>query len=790
MAIMAALPRPVVLAALAALAALALCVASASAREPSGVRAGAAAADMTPPVGTPQFAYTARSYVFAPGPEGAGRAIQLVGDPDTAMFAKTFEPSNGIHTRVYARAIVLEQRGERFALAMADLGGLPYAMTQTVLEKIRATGIDGDHLLLSATHTHSSTGPIWPADNSAYGFFGGDAFDPRIFELTAASIARAIVGAVARLAPARVGTATAVVRDASRNREYEVYQRNADVEGLAPEEQRARSIDPTVTVVRVDDIRGRPLAVWSNFAIHGTSFDDGNHLLSGDNMATTERLAEQALRRAAGRRARRGGPAPVNVWTNGAEGDTSPDGDNRTIGGREVDYLPTEAARANQAGRRAAAGVLAAWREAGRSMVTDPGLDARRTLLRFDGRRYGAEGARQEPVGPIPVLGAGVVADRRPSVVGGVQSQDPGAQEPNCAPVDGLAGPGQGLKMPLIGGPGLAPDTFPVSVWRIGRQGIAAFPAEITKQMGQRIRDALVARSAGALDRVAIAGMTSAYVSYTATPEEYDACTYEGSFTLFGRQQGYAWLSTGERLVEALIRGEPVAGSAPEPPDLSVGTGESTPARVTPGAGAALAQPADVARFGRAVFAWRGGDPQVDAPRGRAFVALQRRVPGGWRTVDTEDGVNDITVRSAGDVWTETYQFDACAPPGRYRFRASGRAVIDDGAPPTRYVVASEPFAVAPLRILGADATVAAGVATVRPLYPDPGGAALLALPRLVRGADVSLTLSDGRTVAASEGTGSDGRDPDPQPDGVYSAPVGTATVTAVRVTDACGNSS
>ena len=45
-----------------------------------------------------------------PGPRASDRAVQLVDDPDTALFAKTFEPSTGIHTRVYARAIVLEQR--------------------------------------------------------------------------------------------------------------------------------------------------------------------------------------------------------------------------------------------------------------------------------------------------------------------------------------------------------------------------------------------------------------------------------------------------------------------------------------------------------------------------------------------------------------------------------------------------------------------------------------------------------------------------------------------------------
>jgi hypothetical protein len=74
---------------------------------------------------------------------------------------------------------------------------------------------------------------------------------------------------------------------------------------------------------------------------------------------------------------------------------------------------------------------------------------------------------------------------------------------------------------------------------------------------------------------------------------------------------------------------------------------------------------------------------------------------------------------------------------------------------------------------------VANGVASVRPVYPDPGAAALVALPRLVRRADVVFTLSDGRTVRANDADG----------DGTYSAPVGRASVSSVAVADDCGNS-
>src|SRR3954453_14972304 len=251
------------------------------------LRAGAAAADITPPVGTPMFAYTARSKLA--DPEHLATAPQLFADPDPNLYAKSFVATHGIHTRVLARGLVLQQGATKLALVQADLGGLPYALTQSVLARIQPTGIDGGHLLLSATHTHSSTGPIWPADNMGYGGLGGDFFDPRIFELTAQGIADAILRADHDLVPARAGVATVQVYDASRNRESEVFQRDTD------RDRYPDTINPDLTVLRVEDQQHRPLGLWSNFAIHGTSFGDGNLDFSGDNPGVAARVAEAAI---------------------------------------------------------------------------------------------------------------------------------------------------------------------------------------------------------------------------------------------------------------------------------------------------------------------------------------------------------------------------------------------------------------------------------------------------------------------------------------------------------------
>ena len=736
------------------------------------LRAGAAAADITGRVGTPMFAYTARSYLFSPDPEATGQRIEgLASDPDTALYAKTFEPSIGIHTRLLARAIVLQKGGAKYALVQADLGGLPYELVQEVASRIRSTGITADRILLSATHTHSSVGAIWPADNNGYAFVGGDAFDPRVFEATARGIAEAVMAADANAAPARVGIGVDRADGASSNRSLEAFKRNKDIpQGDTPEAEEARraaSVDPTVTVLRVDRPDGTPVALWSNFAVHPTSFGDGNRLFSGDNAGIAARLAEAAVEREAPRRkGRRKAIDVVNVWSNGAQGDISPRGESHAAGGEPIHYASTEAARAHLAGARDAEGIVRAWRDAARRMAGDLPIGARSFFFAFDGvTTYGPSDGPKEPVSAYPVLGQGGIV------------QD----DQTCAPVDNFAGPGQGEKMPLIGGPGLAPASVPISFWQIGKLGIAAYPIEITKQMGQRIRDALSADAKGAFDRVAIAGLTNGYWSYATTPEEYGYCGYEGSFTLFGRQMGYGLLAAGDQLMDALLQGKPAPSGLPEPPNLAFGTTATTPIRATPQAGAAIKQPEDVARYGRTTFTWKGGDPQVDAPRGKTFVALQRLgARRQWRTVATDDTFEDTTQRGAGDVWTETFEMGRCRATGSYRFVVTGRAVRRSGGAAEDYRLESNAFEVAPARIATGEVTVVDGTASVRPLYPDPGPGALTALPRLVRDATVKFELSDGSTAEAT----------DPDGDGAYSVPVGTRSVTSVSVVDDCGNES
>ena len=145
---------------------------------------------------------------------------------------------------------------------------------------------------------------------------------------------------------------------------------------------------------------------------------------------------------------------------------------------------------------------------------------------------------------------------------------------------------------------------------------------------------------------------------------------------------------------------------------------------------------------------------------------LQRRVGKKWERVATEDSFQDTVQREPGDAYLETYQFDACDKPGRYRFKVTGRAF--DGSRARPYTVVSDAFNVTPAR-LEADAP-AGGRFRVR--YPSPGAGALIYTPRLLTSGYAEVT-ENGSTRFVK-----------PDASGVFD--IGAATL--VGVTDGCGN--
>jgi neutral ceramidase len=279
--------------------ALILCavlVASAQPSHAGPLRAGAARVDITP---------------------AADAALPMAG------FASRTQGFKGIHDHVYVRAIVLDDGSTQAALVVWESLFVPDAVWEDTSNRIASeTGITPEHLLLSAVHDHGApslvTTPSATPEQRAY-----------VTTVENAAI-EAVRRAKAQLQPARfgLGTATATV---NVNRDESSPGR-----GLWLGFNENGPSDKTVTVLRFDDLRGKPIAFWINYAVHAVVMGSDNYYITGDIAGATSRFVEQHYlghdkpRSDAGLRIRlrpeerTDGEGMVAAWASGAAGDQNP----------------------------------------------------------------------------------------------------------------------------------------------------------------------------------------------------------------------------------------------------------------------------------------------------------------------------------------------------------------------------------------------------------------------------------------------------------------------------------
>jgi hypothetical protein len=193
------------------------------------LQAGAAMADITPPIGFPMWGYAARHDA----------------------------PSVGVLDPLKARAVVLAAGQQRIALVSLDLGRAPTRQsTAAIRARVKAdAGID--HVFLVASHTHH--GPVieldtWPTAKDSY----VRGLEQKLGEL--------IVNAARNLKPARIGIAS---RETTLNRNR--HSKLAD-----------RPVDRELIVLRLEDSDGKPIAHAVNLAAHPTMIDARLRKFSAD----------------------------------------------------------------------------------------------------------------------------------------------------------------------------------------------------------------------------------------------------------------------------------------------------------------------------------------------------------------------------------------------------------------------------------------------------------------------------------------------------------------------------
>ena len=175
-----------------------------------------------------------------------------------AGFSRS-QVSTGVHDDLHARSLVVEDASGNVTVLMAvSIIGVSQQLAELIRKGIRErTGIAGDKIIISATHTHS--GPGVGRGNDA-GSSYPDEFVSKCVE--------SAVNAWKSRVPGRIGVESTEVFELGRNRRRLLYG------GVHP--------DPEVAVIRIENAKGKLLGVAFNYGCHPSGLDWSNTLFSED----------------------------------------------------------------------------------------------------------------------------------------------------------------------------------------------------------------------------------------------------------------------------------------------------------------------------------------------------------------------------------------------------------------------------------------------------------------------------------------------------------------------------
>lgn len=183
-------------------------------------------------------------------------------------------PADKANDPLHSRALVLQSGDTTVALVVVDnLGVAPEVIEAAKEIASQKTGIPVNRMLVSSTHTHSA-----PSSNVQEGPAPAVAYRKVLLE----GIAKSIVDAHAALRPAKAGAAMHQLPEEVFNRRWYLKPGKMPLNpfgeldtvkmnpGTNPEvlDRPAGPTDPDITILSVQDERGRPLALLANYALH------------------------------------------------------------------------------------------------------------------------------------------------------------------------------------------------------------------------------------------------------------------------------------------------------------------------------------------------------------------------------------------------------------------------------------------------------------------------------------------------------------------------------------------
>ncbi len=239
------------------------------AAETKVLRAGAAASNITPPLG-----------------------ISMNGGMSDRRAAH-------VHDELHARCLVLDNGRTRLAIVLIDscLIQRP-VMDRAKALTAKATNIPTDHMLMAATHTHYAP--------TVTRVFQSDP-DEAYIDFLVRRVADGVKRAITNLAPARIGWTVGTEPDQVFNRRWHLkpgtmpenpWGRRDDKVKMNPGVKNpnlvktAGPIDPDVPVISVQSPDGRPIALLANYSLHYVGGCPGSHISADYFGMFADRMSE------------------------------------------------------------------------------------------------------------------------------------------------------------------------------------------------------------------------------------------------------------------------------------------------------------------------------------------------------------------------------------------------------------------------------------------------------------------------------------------------------------------
>lgn len=530
---------------------------------------------------------------------GVGRA-DTTGPTAEVVFmgyAKIDQKGSGLHLRTFSRAFIVDDGEERFVFVSVDSAMMGNDVRRSVLNKLQSKFgnlYTEKNVMISGTHTHSSPGGFMLHmlfDLTAFGFVR------ETFNVIVDGITRSIERAHQNVVPGRIFINHGEIQGANINRSPLAYLNNPKAE----REKYKYDVDKTFTQIQFVGADNQPLGVINWFAVHPTSMNNTNHLVSSDNVGYASILFEKAMNKDA----LTGKGAFVAAFASTNLGDVSPNtrGPKCEFTGKNCSAQYTcpgkkEMCFASGPGKDMfeSTSIIAnklfkeswnLWEGGNAKEVIGPVRVVHRyvNMVKQSAEFYNTTTGQIEKVhGCEPAMGYSFAAGTTDGPGSFAFEQGTTTSNPLWNTVRNLlaAPTAEDIRChspkPILLATGRMvlpyewqPKIVSTQLAMIGNVVIAGVPGEFTTMSGRRLREAIksvVNDAANDETSVIVAGLCNTYSDYITTPEEYQIQRYEGASTIFGPHTLTIYLEQYKELAQAAVSKKQLL-PGPMPPDLT-----------------------------------------------------------------------------------------------------------------------------------------------------------------------------------------------------------------------------